>query len=154
MEAELGRDHDSVAPASERAGQQLLVGVGTIRFGRIEERHAQLDGAVNGGDGLAVVAFLGRAIGEAHPHAAEPDRRHLQTAASQLGFLHGFPSLRAAAKNFVAWDLPRRVLHSARCRPAQRVCSTLLAEILASCGESLSASRYSAMARSGWRSFS
>ena len=50
LEAELGGDDDLVAPALERPAQQLLVGEGAVHLGRVEEGHAQLDGAVDGGD--------------------------------------------------------------------------------------------------------
>src|SRR5580765_6639973 len=67
-----------VAPALERAGEQLLVHERPIRLCGIEERHAELDRAVDRGDRLALVALLGPAVRKAHPHAPEPDRRHLE----------------------------------------------------------------------------
>jgi hypothetical protein len=79
-ESELGGDHHAIALPGQRARQQLLVGVGTVRFGRVEERHAELQRAMERGDGFALVSLLGRAVREAHPHAAEPDRRDLQIA--------------------------------------------------------------------------
>ena len=57
----------------EGAREQLLVRVGPVHLGRVEERHAELDGAVDGGDGLALIALLGGAVGLAHPHQAEPE---------------------------------------------------------------------------------
>ena len=68
---------DAVARAApellERAGEQFLVLVRPVRFGRVEEGHAELDGAMDRGDGLALVALLGRAVGLAHPHEPEAD---------------------------------------------------------------------------------
>ena len=84
LEAELGRDDDAIALALERAAQQLLVRVRAVDLGRVEEGHAELDGPVDGGDGLALVALLGGAVGLAHPHAAEAERGDLQAARSEF----------------------------------------------------------------------
>ena len=78
-EAELGGDHDLVAPALERLAEQLLVLVRAISLGRVEEGAAKLDGAMQRGDRLA---FVRRAIGLAHGHAAKTDRRDLQPLAA------------------------------------------------------------------------
>ena len=78
LEAELGRDDHAVARALElleRAGQQLLVRVRPVRLGRIEEGASELDGAMDGGDGLALVALFGGAVRVAHPHQAEAEGR-------------------------------------------------------------------------------
>ena len=76
LEAELGRDDDAVARALERlerARQQLLVRERPVRFGRVEEGAAELDGAMDRGDGLALVALFGRAVRRAHAHEAEAE---------------------------------------------------------------------------------
>src|SRR6185437_390441 len=77
-EAEFGGDEDAVACAAsgrlQRAGQQLFVRVWPVCLGRVEERHAELDGPVDGGDGLALVTLCGGAVGKGHPHAAEAER--------------------------------------------------------------------------------
>jgi hypothetical protein len=79
--AELAGDHDLVAPAFERAAQQLFVGQGAVHLRGIEEGDAELDGAVDGGYGFSVI---GHAVGLAHPHAAEPEGRYLESLASEL----------------------------------------------------------------------
>ena len=53
-EAELGGDHHLVAPALQRAAEQLLVRVRAVDLGRVEEGAAELDGAVQRGDRLAL----------------------------------------------------------------------------------------------------
>jgi len=71
LEAELRGDDDLVALAFEGAADELLVLERAIDFSGIEEGHAELDRAVDGRDRFA---FVGRAIGPAHPHAAEAER--------------------------------------------------------------------------------
>ena len=71
-EAELRGDRHLVAPPLQRPAQQLLVGEGAVDLGRVEEGAAELEGAVDGGDGLRLVR---RAVGLAHAHAAQADRR-------------------------------------------------------------------------------
>ena len=76
LEAELGCDDEPFAlprELLESARQQLLVREGPVDLGRIEERHAELDRPVDGGDRLALVALLRRAVGLAHPHQAEAE---------------------------------------------------------------------------------
>jgi hypothetical protein len=71
LEAELGRDDDAVTRGVElleRASEQLLVRVRAVRLGCVEERHAEFDGALNGGDGFPLVALFGGAIRLAHSH--------------------------------------------------------------------------------------
>src|SRR5689334_5880108 len=74
---ELRGDDYAIARAapelSQRARQQLFILVWPVRFGRVEKRQAQLDGAMDRGNGSALVALFRRAIGLAHPHQAEPD---------------------------------------------------------------------------------
>src|SRR5207247_1414942 len=59
-----------------------------VHLGRVKERHSQLDGSVDGGDGLALVALLRGAVSKAHPHTAESDGRHFQVAVSKFALLH------------------------------------------------------------------
>jgi hypothetical protein len=80
LEAKLRCDDDPVAPPHERAGQQLFVRAWTVHLGRVEEGHPELDGPMNGRDGLALVALLRSSVGLAHPHAAEPDGRDVEGA--------------------------------------------------------------------------
>ena len=81
LEAELGRDDDAVAlwPSSARPSSSSFV-YGPYTSAVSKNVHAELDGPVDRGDGLALVALLGRAVGLAHPHAAEADGRHLEIA--------------------------------------------------------------------------
>ena len=85
-EAELGGDGHLVAAAGERAAEQLLVLEGAIDLGGVEEGAAEFDGAMQRGDRLG---FVRRAVGLAHAHAAEADRRDLQPLAAELARGHG-----------------------------------------------------------------
>ena len=76
LEAELGGDDDPVASALELlegARQQFLVLVRPVCLGGVEEGAPQLDGPMDGGDGLALVALLRGAVRVAHPHQAEAE---------------------------------------------------------------------------------
>ena len=76
LEAELRRDDHAVARALERlerAREQLLVRERAVRLGRVEEGAAELDGAMDRGDGLALVALFGGAVRRAHAHEAESE---------------------------------------------------------------------------------
>jgi hypothetical protein len=83
LKAKLGGEHDLVAPALEGPAEQFLVGVGTVDLRRVEKITAQLDGPVQGGDGLD---FIRGAVGLAHAHAPEADGRHLQALAAEFAF--------------------------------------------------------------------
>jgi hypothetical protein len=85
-EPEFRRDHDAVADRRQGLADQFLVGERAVNFGGVEERNPALDRGADKGDHLLLV--LGRTIGKAHAHAAEPDRRNLEAALSQLAFLH------------------------------------------------------------------
>ncbi len=54
-DAELGGEHDLVAPALDGASDEFFVG-GAIHVGGIEEGDAEFEGAMDGGDGFVVVA--------------------------------------------------------------------------------------------------
>ena len=54
--AELRREHDLVAPARDRAADEPLVRERPVHVGRVEERHAELERAVDRRDRLGVVA--------------------------------------------------------------------------------------------------
>ena len=54
---------------------QHLVVAGTVDVGGVDQRDAEVEGAVDGGDRLVPVR---RAVPLAHPHAAQPLRRDLQ----------------------------------------------------------------------------
>ena len=68
-DAELGGQHDLVAPVGDRAADQLLVGAAAVHVGGVEEAHAQLERAVDRRDRFGVVAL---AVELGHPHAAQP----------------------------------------------------------------------------------
>jgi hypothetical protein len=77
-DAELGREHHLVAAIGDSTPDQSLVGFGPIDVGGVEHRHAQVERAVDGGDGLVVV--VAHAVGLAHTHAAKPLCTHGQLA--------------------------------------------------------------------------
>ena len=65
--AELGGEHDPLAAALNGAPDQFLVLANPVHVRRVEERHTELEGAVDGGDGLVLI---GIAVELRHPHAA------------------------------------------------------------------------------------
>jgi hypothetical protein len=73
---ELGREDHLVAPARDGLADEELVGAEAVDVGGVEEVDAELERAVDGGDGLGVV---NRPVGPAHAHAAEPQRGDRQT---------------------------------------------------------------------------
>src|SRR5947207_4340690 len=74
-EPELRCDHDFPPAAGDRAPDQVLVGEGTVHLGRVEERDPEIERAVDRGDRLGLV---GLAVGLAHAHAAQAERRNLE----------------------------------------------------------------------------
>ena len=73
---ELRRDDHLAADGRQRLADQLLVRERAIDLRRVEERDAAFDGCAEERDHLLPV---GRGpVGEAHPHAAEADRRDLE----------------------------------------------------------------------------
>ena len=67
----------------QRPAQQGLVGVGPVRVRGVEEGDPAAEGVLDdGGDGL--VAERG-VVGAREPHAPEPQLRHLQPLAAELG---------------------------------------------------------------------
>ena len=88
-EAEFRRDDDLVAPILQRPADELLVGERAIALGGVEERAAELDRPMKRRDRLA---FVSRAVGLAHAHAAEADRGHLEPLAAKLAFAHSHES--------------------------------------------------------------
>jgi alcohol dehydrogenase class IV len=73
--AELRRQHDLVAAVGDRAADEQLVGERPVHVGGVQEVHAELDRAVDGGDRLVLV---GAPVELGHAHAAEADGRDLQ----------------------------------------------------------------------------
>jgi hypothetical protein len=86
LEPELRGDHHLLPEWLEGFTDELLVRERTVDLGGIEERHAALDRCPDQRDPLLPVRC--RTIAEAQAHAAEPDRRHFQAAASQSALLH------------------------------------------------------------------
>src|SRR5258708_1463159 len=69
--SKLRSDHYLVAPASECATEQLLVGERTVVLRRVEEGASQFDRAMNSGDRFS---FIRRTVRLTHAHTAEADR--------------------------------------------------------------------------------
>ena len=79
--AELGGQHDLIAPVGDGAADQPLVVGRAVDVGRVEEGDAELEGSMDGGDRLVLV---GRAVGEVrHAHAAEALGRDGQAGISE-----------------------------------------------------------------------
>ena len=65
---ELGGHHHLVAPTADRPSDELLVDIGAVHVGRVEERHAEFERPVDRGDRPGLVAG---AVELAHAHAAQ-----------------------------------------------------------------------------------
>jgi hypothetical protein len=83
--AELGCDDDLVAPALERAPEQLLVVPPAIHVGRVEVVDAAVERVVDDRDRLVVV---GVAVDARHRHAAKSDGGDLDGGATELALFH------------------------------------------------------------------
>ena len=83
--AELGREHDLVAAAGDRAADELLVGERAVHVGRVEEGDAELERALDRGDRLALV---GGPVELGHPHAAEALGGNPQALAAKCSIVH------------------------------------------------------------------
>src|SRR3954453_2515783 len=74
--AELGRDHEVVAPLSlQRAADQLLVLAPAIHVGAVEMIDPEIDRAM---DQLHPGLVVARPVSAGQRHAAEPDRQYLR----------------------------------------------------------------------------
>ena len=93
VEAELRGDDDLIALAAQRATDQLLILIGPINLGRIEEIDSQLQRPIDRRQRLLLIR---RPIRLAHAHAAEPLGRNDETLRSQLALVHGVTLLRPA----------------------------------------------------------
>ena len=91
----------------QRLADELLVRERTVDLGGVEERDAALDRRPDQGDRLLLVH--GRAVAEAHSHAAQAEGRDLQVALSSLRFCICLPSK-------IAWEASPRPLLGASCR--------------------------------------
>src|SRR6267154_3882648 len=86
--AELGGEHDPIAPAPDRAPQQYFVLEGAVHVRRVEERDAEVDRPLDRGDGLGLVR---RPVEFGHSHATQPDGRYLKPLFPKPSRLHGEP---------------------------------------------------------------
>jgi hypothetical protein len=82
---ELRGQHDLVAAIGDRAPDEALVCVRAVDVGGVEEVDAQLDGAMDHGDRLVVVA---RAVELGHAHAAQAEGGDGGAGAAQRACLH------------------------------------------------------------------
>jgi hypothetical protein len=82
--AELRRELDLVAPAGNGSGHELLVRERPVHVGRVEERDAEVQRALDRVQSLLLVA---RSVELGHPHAAEPDGGDLESP-SECSPLH------------------------------------------------------------------
>ena len=80
---ELGGDHVLVAASGDGSPDELLVRHRAVELRGVEEVDAQLEPVL---DRRHALVLVGRAVEGRHPHAAEPDRRHLEV--SDLAVLH------------------------------------------------------------------
>ena len=86
IEPELRGDDDLIADGLQCLTDQLLVGVGSVNLGGVEERHALVESRTDELDGVGAVH--GGTKGGTHPHAAETDGRDLEPAAAKCSGLH------------------------------------------------------------------
>ena len=84
-EPELGADHDLVATTLEGAADEFFVDERAVDLGGVDERHAEVESAVDRADRLGVVA-AGAGVGGGHAHGAETDTGDLEI--SKLDVLH------------------------------------------------------------------
>ena len=109
---ELGGHHDLVAVRLDERGDELLVLPHAVHVGRVEERHAQLQGPLQRGPRLVGVR---RTVGEAHAHTAEALHPDPRSAGAQLDRL----DLVAAHGDLRTSRTPDGRRH--RCRSCSRV---------------------------------
>ena len=83
--AGLGVDHDLVAPPLDGLADELVVMAVAVAGRGVEEVDPQLEGPVQRGDGLVVVAGP---VHAGHAQAAEPHGRHLAVGGAELVVFH------------------------------------------------------------------
>ena len=86
VEAELGGDHHPVAERLEGIAHDLLVGVGAVDLGRIEEGDAALHRRADERD--AVLLPQRMAVAEVEAHAAEADGRDFEAGFAKYALFH------------------------------------------------------------------
>src|SRR6185437_6051694 len=74
--------------AFNRAADKFLVLERSVDVGCVEEIDAEFDGAMDGTNGLVLIA---RSVELGHAHAAESFGRNGQTTAAKLASFHGYP---------------------------------------------------------------
>jgi len=85
LKTELGREHDLVAAALERAPEELFVRVRAVDIGRVEQRDAEVERMVDRGDRFGVVA---RSVELAHAHATQAERGNFGAVAAESTRAH------------------------------------------------------------------
>ena len=83
--SEFRRQNQFVAAAVDRPADQFLVAADAVHVGRIEHRHAAIDGVMNGRNRFLVVAA---GVKLRHAHATEPERGNLQARTSEFTHFH------------------------------------------------------------------
>jgi hypothetical protein len=83
---ELGGDHNLIADRGEGFPDQLFVPERAVGLGGVEEGDAKIHGLAEQSDHPGPVRSW--AVGEAHAHAAEAERRDFETAGPKNSFLH------------------------------------------------------------------
>ena len=78
--AELGRQHHPVAPALDGPADEQLVGERPVHVGSVEEVHPEIQRAVDGREGLVVIAA---AVERGHPHASEPEGGYAEAVGAE-----------------------------------------------------------------------
>ena len=87
LEAELGRNHHSLALSRDSLANQDLILERPVNLRGVEKVQAQLKRAMDRGGGFGVVSAP--AIGKAHSHAAKPKGANLQPLPAQFSHFHG-----------------------------------------------------------------
>jgi hypothetical protein len=85
--SELCRHHYLVATALDGSPDEFLVGVRPVDLGGVDERHTEVERAMDRADGLGIVATR-PGIAERHPHRTQTDAGHVQV--SEIDVLHRY----------------------------------------------------------------
>jgi hypothetical protein len=83
--AELGGEHDAVAPSLDGAADQRLVVAPAIHVGAVEMGDAKIDGPA---DQVLRCRIVGRAVDTRQRHATQPDRADPQAVRAQTTLCH------------------------------------------------------------------
>ena len=114
--SELCSDDHLVAFSFDGAANQLLIRVRTIHVRSVEQVDAQLDGAMDSGDGLLLIAWT---VEVGHTHAAESNGGRLEALrAESTGFESGGHSGRCHTnfleRGILLKDLPQQIRRNLR----------------------------------------